>query len=86
MQTERSDERFAFKTKCWLHIDGEKYNCLIDNLSTTGASIEMDDPIQDRIQVGGVGFLTVLLLTTVEYPCKIVRMKELQVGLQFLDN
>ena len=83
MITERSDDRFAFETKCWLTIKDIKYNCLIEDLSTTGALIQMTNPDQDQIEVGEPGTLIVLLLTSVEYACKVVRKDSTQIGLQF---
>ncbi|QEM67507.1 PilZ domain-containing protein [Geobacter sp. FeAm09] len=84
-RTERSDKRFAIRTKCCLTINGGEYPCLIDNLSTTGASIEMDGPLREGIEVGATGSLTVLLLTTVEYRCRIVRVDAPHLGVQFID-
>ncbi|KAB0664039.1 PilZ domain-containing protein [Oryzomonas japonica] len=85
-RTERSDKRFAIKTQCVLNIGGAKYRCLIDNLSTTGASIVMDGPVQEGIKVGEIGSLKALLLTAVEYRCKVVRVEGVHLGVQFLDT
>jgi hypothetical protein len=69
-----------------LDINGTKYHCQMGNLSTAGASIEITDPDYERIKIGEIGRLTVTLLTNVDYPCKIVRIKSTQISLQFIDD
>jgi hypothetical protein len=86
MQIVRSDDRQTFETKCTLDINGTKYHCQMGNLSTAGASIEITDPDYERIKIGEIGRLTVTLLTNVDYPCKIVRIKSTQISLQFIDD
>jgi hypothetical protein len=86
MQTVRSDDRQTFDTKCSLDINGTKYKCRMDNLSTAGASIEMTDSDYERIRIGEMGTLTVTLLTNVEYRCKVVRIKSTHISLQFIDD
>ena len=81
----RSDERFTFISNCQLDMNGAKFNCLVDNISTVGALIECTSPDQKYIQVGKTGILNVLLLTPVKYVCKIVRIDSNQIGLQFVD-
>jgi hypothetical protein len=81
----RSDKRFTFITKCQLDINGAKFNCLVDNISTVGALIEVPSPDKKYIQVGRTGTLNVLLLTPVKYHCKVVRINSNQVGLQFFN-
>ena len=81
----RIDDRQTFDTKCTLDINGTKYKCQMDNLSTAGASIEMTDSDCERIKIGEVGTLTVTLLTNVDYPCKVVRIKSTQISLQFIE-
>lgn len=83
---QRSDERVKFTTKCQLDINGKKYNCLVDNISTTGASIEMTASEQNYIQVGEMGTLKVLLLSPVKYLCKVVRVNSNQIGLHFVGH
>jgi len=83
---QRSDNRVALLTKCQFDINGRKYNCLVDNISTTGAAIEMTVSDQDDIQVGEIGTLNVLLLSPVQYQCRVVRISSDQVGVQFIDQ
>jgi len=82
----RIDSRLPFLTKCILDIEGAKYNCLVNNISNIGALIEMDSSPQNHIHVNGEGLLTVLLLSPVQFACKVVRIDSNQVGLQFFDN
>jgi hypothetical protein len=83
---QRSDERVNFITKCRLDINGTIYDGLVDNISTTGASIEMTDSGQIDIHVGDMGTLKVLLLSPVKYLCKVVRINSNQIGLQFIEQ
>ncbi len=86
MTTHRSDERLTFITKCQLDINGIKYNCLVENISTAGALIEMTASDQNCIHVGEMGTLDVLLLAPVKYRCKVVRINSNQIALQFVDQ
>jgi len=86
MEIERSDERVVFITKCILHIDNKKYSCLLENISTTGASIEMNSVVPSTIHVGDPCILKVLLLSPVTYSGKIVRKTADHIGVQFLEN
>lgn len=86
MLNDRGDARVEYITKCEFDIKGIVYKCLLDNLSTTGASVEMTPSDQDYIQLGEIGTLTVLLSSPVKYLCTVVRIKSTQLGLQFLDN
>ena len=81
---QRNDERVNVITKCSLDINGTKYYCILDNISTIGASIEIDASDKNNIQIGDVGTLHVLLLSTVQYLCKVVRADSNRVGLQFI--
>jgi hypothetical protein len=86
MFDDRSDERIEYITKCELDIKGTKHKCLLDNLSATGASVEMIPSDQNYIQEGEIGTLTVLLASPVKYLCTVARVKSTQIGLQFLDD
>lgn len=87
MQKVRIDDRQTFETKCSLDINGTKYHCQMDNLSTAGASVEMaDSDDYKHIKIGETGTLTVTLLTNVDYPCKVVRIKSTQISLQFIED
>ena len=81
---QRSDSRVELLTKCQLEINGKKYNCLVDNISTTGAAVEMAGTDQDSIQVGNTGTLDVLLLSPVTYHCWVVRISSDQIGVNFI--
>lgn len=85
-EKQRGDNRVALITKCHLDINGRKYNCLVDNISTSGAAIEMAVSDQDPVQVGEMGTLDVLLLSPVKYHCRVVRVSSNQIGVQFVDQ
>ncbi|HEX9023229.1 MAG TPA: PilZ domain-containing protein [Geobacteraceae bacterium] len=86
MTKQRSDERLTFVTKCLLDINGKTYDCLVDNISTAGALIEMTASGETCIQVGDTGTLNVLLLAPVTYHCKVVRITSKHIALQFVDQ
>ena len=83
---QRSDQRVPLITKCHLDINGKTYNCLVDNISITGASVEMTAADQNGINVGDTGTLHVLLLSPVKYLFKVARVNSNQIGLQFVDH
>ena len=82
----RSDERLKFITKGQLDIDGTKYDCSVDDISTVGAAIKITSSNQRHFHVGELGTLNVLLLSPVKYLCRIVRIDTTQIGVQFVDN
>lgn len=82
----RDDERINITTKCSLDIKGTSYDCILDNISTIGAAIEINGSDQNNIQIGDVGTLHVFLLSLVQYLCKVVRMDSKGIGLQFIDH
>jgi hypothetical protein len=86
MSKERSDERITFISKGLLGDKGEKFPCLLGNISTTGALIEMGGGVADIIQVGDICTLDVVLLRPVTYTCKVVHRDAVHVGLQFIDQ
>lgn len=83
---QRSDSRVDLLTRCQLEIKGKKYDCLVDNISTTGASVEITTIDMEQIQVGDTGKLDVLLLSPVTYCCKVVRRSTEQIGVRFVDQ
>jgi hypothetical protein len=83
---ERSEERIPFKTTCVLEIKDSKYTCLVDNISSVGALIEVDTSTQGIVQMGDVGTLNVLLLSPVKYLCKVIRIHANQIGLHFVEQ
>ena len=83
--THRNDERISFTTNGFLDIKGLKYSCLVDNISTTGVLIEINATDQEYIRLGDIGTLNVMLLSPVNYLCRVVRIESNQIGLQFLD-
>jgi hypothetical protein len=80
---DRVDERVTLFTKCRLEIDGRKSDCLVENISTVGALIRVDETDYKYISVGDRGTIAVLLLTPVHYVCSVIRKEHGQIGLQF---
>lgn len=84
--TFRSDERIPFTTNGLLDIRGEKYSCLVDNISSTGVLIEVNDTDYERIRLGDIGSVSILLLSPVSYACRVVRIDSNLIGLHFLGH
>ena len=84
--TFRNDERIHFTTNGLLDIRGSKYSCLVDNISTAGVLIEVNDSDQEHIRLGDIGTVNILLLSPVSYPCRVVRIDSNLIGLHFLEH
>jgi hypothetical protein len=82
----RSDERLEFITKCRLDINGNVLECIVDNISTVGAAIELVSSDEHSLHVGETGTLHVLLLSPVSFQCKVVRVGSTQIGVEFLSG
>lgn len=83
---QRSDERVEFITTGQLDTGGRKYRCIVDNISTVGAAVEVESADPPHLQVGELVTLHVLLLAPVEYRCRVARIDTTQIGLQFVDT
>ncbi|HEY4743741.1 MAG TPA: PilZ domain-containing protein [Desulfuromonadaceae bacterium] len=83
---QRRDERVTLTTKGLLDINDARHECVVDNISTIGAFIELKVPGKHRIHAGDRGVLHVLLLTPVKYLCVVVRIEATGIGLQFIGN
>jgi|SRR6185369_4902316 len=82
----RSDERLDLTTQCRLDIGGKVFDCIVDNISTVGASIDITFTKTHIFQVGETGTLNVLLLSPVRFNCKVVRMNSTQICVEFVDS
>lgn len=82
--TYRNDQRISFTTSGLLDIRGSIYSCLVDNISTSGVLIEVNNLDQENIRLGDIGTLSILLLSPVNYQCRVVRIDSNQIGLHFL--
>lgn len=82
---DRGDERVIIKTRCRFDIKGTKYDGTVDNISTLGASVEINAS-NKKIRVGDTGTLYVLLLSSIKYLFKVVRIDTKSIGLQFIGH
>lgn len=82
--TTRSDDRIKFATRCIFEIGGVKYTCHVENISETGALIEVISISPNYIKLENIGTLKVLLLSPVNYRCKVARINENKIGLKFI--
>lgn len=81
----RRDERLDFTTKGRLDFSGKVYDCIVDNISPVGASIDITLTKSPILQEGEMGTLNVLLLSPVRFHCRVVRASSTQIGLEFVD-
>jgi len=86
MTNKRSDQRITYVSNSLLKINEVSYHCFLENISTTGALLEIDDIISDTIHIDDVCSLDVLLLSPVKYTCKVVHINNNKVGLKFIDS
>ncbi len=86
MDQKRNDPRVNYISRCLLDIKGVRYFGLLENISTTGASIKMIDAVPKTIRCGSVCIMSALLLTPVTCPGKILRIDSTQIALQFLEQ
>lgn len=84
MDQKRNDHRVNYISKCFLNIQGESYSGLLENISTTGALIKMNDAVPQTIQCGNECVLSALLLIPVKCAGKILRIESTQIALLFL--
>lgn len=86
MTNKRSDQRITHVSDSLLKIRGESYHCFLENISTTGALLDLNMNIGDKFQIDDVCSLDVLLLSPVNYTCRVVHINDSKVGLKFIDS
>ena len=82
----RRDERLDLTTKGRLDISGKVYDCIVDNISPVGESIDIALTKTPILQVGQTGTLNVLLLSPVRFHCRVVRTSSTRIGVEFVDT
>lgn len=80
----RNDVRIPLVTTCFLNINGRKYSCLVGNISTTGALVELAHSQRLAIKTGDEGTLFTLLLSPIHLQCSVARVQANKVALQFI--
>lgn len=86
MKQNRNEERVNYISKCLLDIKGTSYSGLLENISTTGASVKMIDALPESIVCGCECVLSALLLSPVKYQSRIIRINSSRIALQFLEQ
>lgn len=68
-------------------VDGksEKIFCMLENISNHGALICIMDPVGGIMQQGDIICLKTILLSPVEYQCKVTRIDSNRIAVQFLN-
>ena len=80
--------RIVCEARCILHFDGSDYQGVIENISLSGALIELDDRVPDSLCPGATCemiFCSDPNLYPVKYTCKVIRVDSAIVGIEFLE-
>lgn len=85
MTDTRTNQRVSYTSNCLLDIQNTTYSGLLENISFTGASVDIIGDVPDDRHCGEECVLTVLLIGAVKYPCRILRIDSSKIALKFLD-
>ncbi len=86
MTDTRTDQRVSYTSNCLLDIQNTSYSGLLENISFSGASVEIIGDVPENSHCGEECVLTVLLIGAVKYPCRILRIDSSKIALKFLDS
>lgn len=89
MGEKRNSHRVGCFTKCFLYHDGAAYGCILENLSFSGALVNMGRPLPDRLRQGDRCSLVLYgdpVMSPGEYNSTIARLNFPRVGLHFLER
>ena len=89
MAEKRSSHRVGCFTKCILYLDGEKYGCILENISFSGALIKMSRTLPERLRRGDRCSLVLYGTPTLspgEYNSTISRLCLPRIGIHFLER
>jgi hypothetical protein len=81
---DRVYERITIHTKCVLEIDGRKFDCLAENISTTGAMLKLSKIDTNYLSIADRGTIKIFLESPLTYLCTVVRKDHEFVGVQFM--
>ena len=81
MAEARIATRFKCDKRAIAEYGGDKYPCVIRDLSTTGAAIEFSDPVK-AIPIAR-GFNLIMPEDRLKLPCRIVWKRDYRMGVNF---
>ena len=85
MVEKRENDRIAFVSVGMVDGKSEKISCSLENISNCGALICMSAPISGMLQQGDIVCLKAILLSPVEFQCKVTRIDVDRIAVQFLN-
>lgn len=85
MAEKREHDRIAFISMGLVVGKSENIACSLENISHQGALIKINGPINQILQLGDLLRLKALLLTPVEFKCRVTRVDTDQIAVQFID-
>lgn len=85
MVEKRENDRIAFISMGIVDGKSEQISCSLENISKCGALICMSGPISGTLQLGDIVRLKAILLTPVEFQCKVTRIDADRIAMQFLN-
>ena len=85
MEEKRKNDRIAFITMGMVAGKSENIACCLENISNRGALICTNGPIFGVIQLEDIVRLTAILISPVEFLCKVTRIDVDRIAVQFLE-
>lgn len=85
MTEKREHERIAFISIGMVDGKNGEITCSLENISDRGALICMSGHKRWTLQLGDIVHLKAILLSPVEFRCKVTRIDDNQVAVQFLN-
>lgn len=85
MKEKRKYDRIAFFTMGTVAGKSEKIACSLENISDRGALICADNPILGVLQLEDIVRLKTILVSPVEFLCRVTRIEVNRIAVQFLE-
>ena len=84
MEEKRENDRIAFVSMGIVGGQSETLSCSVENISCCGALIRMNSPVSGSLQQGDIIRLKAILLSPVEFQCKVTRIDADLIAVEFL--
>ena len=86
MVEKRKNDRIAFISMGMVDGKSEQISCSLENISDSGALIRMSGSNLETLQLGDIVHLKAILLSPVDFQCKVTRIDVDQIAVQFLNQ
>lgn len=85
MTEKRENERITFISTGVVGGKSGEIHCRIENISDDGALICVDTPVLSTLHPGDIVSLKAILLSPVEFQCKITRIDNDRIAVRFIN-